>query len=317
MNDHSLPAADRDVRGFLPRLRSAAVGMSLPLLPLALLAAVQQGTSFVPFEPRAYRLINSVAFSSDDSTMYFALLNREVLEHRDVPDAAAPETGIFSARRTAEGWTEPEILSFSGVFDDYEPTLTADDTLMVFNSRRPYPDGRTPERNDLWMVARDAEGWGTPARIDAISTFASEESYGTLTADRTLIFLRGRPAPSDEVSYDLYEARMIDGRFAAPTRHPVSTDRWGEGDPWVAPDGSYLIFTRWDESIGWTETVDLYIAFNNEGRWSTPVALDELNTDRADYGAAVSADGEWLYYRANSRFQRVLLAPVLQEYRSR
>ena len=275
----------------------------------------QEDASFIPFEPAAYRLVNSVAFSPDDATMYFALLNRGVLEYRGIGDPDAPETAIFSARSTADGWTEPELLPISGEFDDYEPTLTADGTLMVFNSRRPDSEGRVPERNDLWMVTLDSGEWGVPARIDAISTFENEESYGTLTADRTLVFLRGRQGPGDEICFDLYETQMVDGRFAAPTRHPVSTDRWGEGDPWIAPDGSYLIFTRWDESVGWMETVDLYIAFNDGGGWSVPVPLEGLNTDRPDYGAAVSADGEWLYYRANSRFQRVPIAPVLDEYR--
>ena len=37
--------------------------------------------------------------------------------------------------------------------------------------------------------------------------------------------------------YDLYESRLHDGRFSPPNRHPVSTDRWGEGDP-VAISGN-------------------------------------------------------------------------------
>ena len=45
------------------------------------------------------------------------------------------------------------------------------------------------------------------------------------------------------------------------------------------------------------------------------VPLDSLNTDGPDYGAAVSPDGEWLYYRANGRFLRTALGPVLEEYR--
>jgi dipeptidyl aminopeptidase/acylaminoacyl peptidase len=148
-----------------------------------------------------------------------------------------------------------------------------------------------------------------------LNTFEHEESYPTLTADRTLVFVRGRPAAPGRIDYDLYVSRFEAGSFTSPRRHPISTDRWGEGDPWIAPDGSYLIFTRWDEEVGWRETVDLFLSFATDGGWTTPVALDELNTAGPDYGPAVSADGRWLYYRADSRFVRVPLAPVLERHR--
>ena len=279
-------------------------------------AVAQQGDGFVPFEPRAYRLVNGVAFSPDDQVMYFALYYREVLAHRGAPSDTAPEAGLFTAQRNGDTWTEPQVLSFSGAFDDYEPALTADETLMVFNSRRPYAGGRVPEVNDLWMSERGVDGWEAPIRIHAITSFEHEESYGTLTADRTLVFLRGRPDRDGQVAYDLYESHYEDGAFSAPTRHPVSTDRWGEGDPWIAPDGSYLIFTRWDDAIGWRETVDLYISFWEAGRWTTPRSLDELNTAGADFGPAVSSDGRALYYFADSRFRRMPLAPILARHRS-
>lgn len=50
-------------------------------------------------------------------------------------------------------------------------------------------------------------------------------------------------------------------------------------------------------------------------RWTDPMPLQELNTEDPDYAAAVSADGEWLYYRANSRFRRAAIEPILRRYR--
>ena len=224
------------------------------------LAARQVGEPFVPFEARAYRLINSVAFSPDDGTMLFALFHREVLAHRGLAVDSAPEVSLFSARRTADGWTTPVLLPFAGVFQDYEATWSPDGGLVVFNSRRPYADGRIPEVNDLWMVEHGTDGWGTPTRIAAITTFQHEESYGSLAADRTLVFLGGRSGANGQPTYDLYESRFVDGAFTEAVRHPVSSDRWGEGDPWLARDGSYVIFTRWDEARPWRETVDLYVS---------------------------------------------------------
>ena len=271
--------------------------------------------AFVPFTVPSYQLINSVSFSPDDQLLYCALLLRAVRKHRGLPVGEAPETGIFSATRTADGWSEPELLPFSGTYGDYEPSLSPDGKLLVFNSKRPYSDGRVPESNDLWSVVRTQDGWGEPERIEALTSFDHEESYGTLTADRTLIYLRGLPDADGELLYDLYQSRFVDGAFSAPTRHPVSTDRWGEGDACVAADGSYMIFTRWDNDVGWGTTVDLYIAFAQEAGWSEPTPLEDLNTPGPDYSPAISADGKWLYYRANSRFKRVPLDPILSWHR--
>ena len=78
---------------------------------------------------------------------------------------------------------------------------------------------------------------------------------------------------------------------------------------------AYLIFTRWDESVGWAETVDLYISFRSGGSWSTPESLDEVNTAGADYSPAVSPDGVWFYYRVDGEYRRVPLAPILSGHR--
>ena len=166
------------------------------------------------------------------------------------------------------------------------------------------------------MSAADESGrWADPVRIASITSFEHEESYASLTSDGALIYLRGRPEEAGGVQYDLFRSQFEGGAFGSPERHPISTDRWGEGDPWVARDESYLIFTRWDESIGWEETVDLYIAYSDGASWSEPVPLTELNSPGRDFGPAVSADGQWLHYRRDSSFLRVPLAPVLERHR--
>jgi hypothetical protein len=118
--------------------------------------------------------------------------------------------------------------------------------------------------------------------------------------------------------YDLFESLLRpDGTAGPPRRLPFSDDRFGEGDPQIAPDGSFLIFTRWDHQVGWQQTCDLYIAFRRGDTWTDPVAAVELNTSQPDYGAALSSDGRWLYYRVGGRFVRRPLAPVIASARAR
>ncbi|MFN0181143.1 MAG: hypothetical protein ACKVZ0_20235 [Gemmatimonadales bacterium] len=286
-----------------------------PLVLLGLLVVQIPIEVFRPFEAPAYRLVNSVSFSPDDGAMYFALLYRDVLRHRGRPDSSAAELGVFVSKREGDRWGEPELLPFSGQHVDYEPALSPDGSLMLFNSRRPYPDGRIPTRNDLWMVERRGESWGEPRPLDGINSFELEESYSTIDRDRRVVYVRG-PTREGGDDYDLYETR-IDSRGVvdSPRRLPFSGEQFGEGDPQLARDGSFLILTRWDHRIGWQQTCDLYLSFRSVGGWTEPVPLTMINTPDPDYGAALSSDGAWLYYRAGGRFLRRALAPIIESAR--
>jgi hypothetical protein len=266
---------------------------------------------FRPFAVGAYNLVNGVAFDGSDDAMIFALLNREVLVHRGRPDGAAPETGLYSSRRTTDGWSEPTLLPFSTSYPDYEPALAPDGSFMIFNSRRPYPDGRIPSRNDLYIADRRDGAWGTPRPVPQINTFQLEESYATIDSARRVVFVNG-PVVEGGDDFDLYEFTLgTDGTPTLPLALPFSGPEYGEGDPQLAHDGKFLIFTRWDHRAGWQQTCDLWISFRGTVGWTVPVPLVELNTPQPDYAAALSPDGRWLYYRAGGSYQRRLLAPVL------
>lgn len=286
----------------------------VPVIVLAAAAAFavsQAPELFQPFEARAYRLVNGVAFDGNEDRMLFALLNREVFAHRGQPDSAAPETGIYISQRTPNGWSEPLIVSFSGAFPDYEPALAVDGSFLLFNSRRPYADGRRPARNDLYLVERDGAGWGTPRPLSAINEFDLEESYATIDSARRVVFVKG-PSREGTDDFDLYEFTLRpDGTTTEPSGLPFSGPDFGEGDPQLARDGSFLIFTRWDHRVGWQQTCDLYLSFRTTLGWTEPVPLIELNTPTPDYAAALSPDGRWLYYRTGGRYLRRPLQPVL------
>ena len=273
--------------------------------------ATQAPELFQPFQPRAYRLVNGVAFDGSEDRMLFALLTREVLAHQGRPDSTAPETGIYTAQRMPNGWSEPALASFSGSFLDYEPALAVDGSFLLFNSKRPYPDGRRPARNDLYLVERTGTGWGTPRPLATINSFELEDSYATIDSARRVIFVRG-PSREGTDDFDLYEFTLRpDGSTSEPLGLPFSGPEFGEGDPQLARDGSFLIFTRWDHRVGWQQTCDLYLSFRTSLGWTEPVPLTELNTPTPDYAAALSPDGRWLYYRAGGRYQRRALQPVL------
>ena len=285
------------------------------MLLLASRADAQPPTEpFRPFTNPAYRLVNSVAWTPGGDSMVVTLFHRDLQARRGQPaDSTVPEVSLYLTRREGDGWSEPELLPISGRHHDYEPAMLPDGSLMVFNSKRPWPDRPRPERNDLWFVRRTPAGWGEPRQVAGINTFEFEESYATLAADGRMVFLKGL----GNERYDLYESRLdADGNASAAVRSSVSTDEFGEADPMIAPDGSFLIFTRWDITVGWDKGCDLWIAFREGDGWGRPKPLATINsTSSPDFGAALSPDGQWLYYRSSRQFFRTRLAPLLDEAR--
>ena len=168
-------------------------------------------------------------------------------------------------------------------------------------------------------VERTADGWGEPQNIATINTAEWTEAYASMTSDGMLYFLSDRPrvgqAGGGANSADIYRSAFVNGTYSLPELvEPISTEL-GEGDAWVAPDGPYLIFTRFDAEVGWETTCDLYISFSSSAGWSEAVPLEMLNTAGPDFAVAISPDAEWLYYRANYVFVKRSFGPVLDAAR--
>ena len=279
--------------------------------PQSATAAVED---FRPYPDRALRLINAFAFVPGADQVVFALLHREASAHlTGQATTDGPEVSLYTAALAGGEWGPPELLTLSGRFHDYEPTVSTDGRWMVFNSRRPGPDGSVPELNDLWLAERSGDGWAEPRRIHELDTVENEESYASFGPNGTLVF-HGRVETEAGPQSDLYITRLEDGVFSPPVALADVNSELGEGDPWLAADGSYLLFTRWDE-VSWAETSDLWVTFADGDGWTEPVPVTSVNSDGADYAPTVSPDGRTLYVRVGGPYTRRPLAPVLDEAR--
>ncbi len=268
---------------------------------------------FPPFPERHRRLVQSISFSPDGKEMYFTLAHREYLEAQGkaITDAI-PRLVIYSARIESNGWSEPKIISFGGKYKEYEPSVSPDGNLMFFNSNRPLHGSVPFEKNNIWFSRKTDGKWGEPEYIPAINTQEFEESYATITRNGQLFFVGETPV-GDKFQYSIYTTRF-NGTSTEPAKRVIDIDYpQGSADPWVAADGSYIIFTKFTEN--WNETCDLHISFKKGNSWSNPVKLEELNSEGPDFAVAISPDQKWIYYRKNYQFLKVPFLPILEKYR--
>jgi Tol biopolymer transport system component len=221
--------------------------------------------------------------------------------------AITPEEGsrnIYVSRRGPEGWSEPMVVPFADRDDGDCPMVTPDGRQLFFNSFRYLHPARTAEeapgaedRERLWVVDLNDTGprWSEPHAPEAINDAhlhwqASADSKGTLYF--------GSRREGGLGKTDIYVSHLRNAGYTTPVNlgETINT-QYLETAPFVAPDGSYLIFSR-GTVLESPSDAKLYISFlTAEGVWDDPVPLSAT----AGYGtnevaAYVSPDGRFLFF---------------------
>ncbi len=237
-----------------------------------------------------------ITFTPDGATAYFA--------SSDGFFPVTRQATIYVTRRTATGWSAPEVAPFSGTFSDIDPFVSPDGRRLYFSSIRPAAgDQRTDI--DIWMVERDGDTWGAPVRLGAEVNTTEDELYPSASRDGTLYFASGPRAPAAGRHWDIFRAAARGKGFAPSERlgaavNTAPDDRtpglqaaW-EFNPEISADGRTLVFTSLRPGIG---LGDLYVSHRRGGQWSPAQSLGPaVNTSADEYHPTLSADGQWLYF---------------------
>jgi hypothetical protein len=220
-------------------------------------------------------LHSTVAFSPDGSEAYWSPM-----------DPKSP--ALLSMKRVNGQWTAPEKASFSGAHRDDVPFFSPDGKRLYFLSTRPIPGHRKPGYENIWFVDRTASGWSEPRPLG--SEVNAVEMHWQFSVDRAGSAYFGSHDPRGKGGGDIWVSRFEGGRHRAPVNlgAPINTAQ-AEGEPFIAPDGTYLLFSR---------DLDLYVSFlRKDGGWTEPLSLGPgINTRAYELCPQVSADGRYLFF---------------------
>ncbi len=197
---------------------------------------------------------------------------------------------MLTMKRVGGKWTAPAAASFSGQdFGDDVPFFAPDGKRIYFLSQRPLPGETKPGNEKIWYADRTASGnWAEPQPLDPRINEHNMHWNFSVDKDRNVYFA-GR-APDTLGQTDIYFARWAEGRYEKPVNlgKPINSPE-GDEMPFVARDGSYLLFAR---------QFDIWVSFRGEhGAWEEPVKLGpEVNSPAIDICPVVTDDGKYLFF---------------------
>jgi ankyrin repeat protein len=196
---------------------------------------------------------------------------------------------IRSMRLEDGRWTAPTPAPFASGGADFEASYGAEGRQLFFSSNRSLNKGGPAKRDmDLWMVKRAGEAWGEPTNLGPAVNGESNEYMPSADREGNLYFER----------YGLNVARWQNGAYLPATRVEIA-GAVNPGHPFVAPNGSYLLFDARPPGAG-TAAQDgvLFVAFRlKDGNWSPAVRLFESTGARVyESCPTVSPDGQYVFF---------------------
>ncbi|MGB7295766.1 MAG: ankyrin repeat domain-containing protein [Candidatus Aminicenantales bacterium] len=227
-------------------------------------------------------LHSTAVFSPDGNEVYWAPM-------MSFPGELYSRGGLLMMKRIDGRWTAPAWAPFSGPNgEDDVPFFSPDGKRIYFISRRPLPAETQRGSEKIWYADRTAAGWSKPRPLDPTVNEHDMHWEFSLDKDKNLYFA-GQASDSLGMG-DIYLARFVSGKYEKPVNlgEPINSPG-AETSPFIALDGSYLLFSR---------QYDLWVSFRDaDGTWTAPVKLGpEVNSPSIELCPIVTADGKYLFF---------------------
>lgn len=192
---------------------------------------------------------------------------------------------IMESTKVNGKWSTPAIASFStgsGAWKDIDPIFSPDGKTVLFQSDRQVPGLPSRSGFDIWAVTFLNGKWSEPYHLGNVINSDASESYASISRNGDIYFMKEREGQTG--NSDIYVSKKINGVYKAPENIglPVNTEAFRESNPFISPDGDYLVYFSSDSAgLG---AVDLYISFLGKGKWSQPQNLGQpVNSALAEF----------------------------------
>jgi len=193
---------------------------------------------------------------------------------------------VYITENTDQGWTVPKRIKSIPYKTAAYCCLSPDANSIYFIYRpgpgKPYNPGR---------CQRTSDGWSKPQELGPPLSSPARELGISLAANNSIYFGSPRKGHGKGI---IWVAPFVGNTW--PRAEYISLRG---GDPGIAPDESFMVFTAIKGGYGQR---DLYLTLHlPDGTWSTPQNLGpRINTAYFEFGPRISPDKKYLFFtRAN------------------
>ncbi|UCE61013.1 MAG: PD40 domain-containing protein [Phycisphaerales bacterium] len=212
------------------------------------------------------------AASPDGKEFYFC---------RSAP--SGPDIAIWVVREKDGKLSAPRVVSFSGVYRDFNPFLTPDGKHMIFY-RDSFKEAKT--QRGSWIVDRDGDSWGEPRYL--------LDEYCVSTHDFHTFYFNSEhhKAGNRDLEMRTYDkGAFSEPRYLKGSLNSEAFDAHGV----ISADGSLMLFDSMRP--GGYDKVDMYVSFRGgDGSWSDAHNLGESINKGHRQMPSLSHDGKYIFF---------------------
>lgn len=205
---------------------------------------------------------------------------------------------IWYSRVMEGSWSTPQILDITKEFDGDCPILSPDGKRLYFLSNRPLKSDQNRERERVWYAENGNSGWGKAVALD--HSVNGKHLHWQVSVDKEYNIYFGSERSGSKGKDDIFYSEYKNGRYSEPVSLPKTINTvHHESTPFVAPDGSYLLFV-WNKYGDDSYPSGLYISYRSkDGVWQESIYLGEdIDCSACPY---VSPDGKYLFFKKDGK----------------
>ncbi|MFK7970513.1 MAG: exo-alpha-sialidase [Bacteroidia bacterium] len=238
-----------------------------------------------------------VSTSYEERDIAIAPDEREIIFTRGSYDKS--QRVLVSIKKDGDQWKAPEVLPFSGEFQDIEPFFSPDGKTLFFASKRPIFGDSSRSDYNIWYVEKKANTWSDPVALDSVINTPEDEFFPSVAQNGNIYFTA--TYQSGIGSEDIFISKKEGNQYLPPVALDTNINSLRyEFNAWISPAEDMIIFSSYGREDGYGGG-DLYISKKDaSGAWSPSRNLGpEINSDKLDYCPFFDQKNKTLYFTSN------------------
>jgi OmpA-OmpF porin, OOP family len=193
----------------------------------------------------------------------------------------------------------------NSAYDEQGPVISPDGKTLYFtigNHERNVGGKKDP--GDIWVSLWVGGQWSAPVHGGPVLNSRGYNAVAGLSGDGSQLFLHGHYDATGATArtQGISVSRSTGGGWSQPENiHiPYFQNKSTQVGGYVSPDKGIFVFSA--DTYGSRGVEDIYVCFNEDGRWTEPKNLgSSINTQFQELSPSLSADGKTVYFSSNGR----------------